>query len=128
MNVSLDTANIKAINISTLDLRISYHIYHSNWMSPHLQKLANVSEVPVTQLYNCMINTSEPVHSFTIKDDGEDPSLIWTILMHPRTYIGTFATIFAVCTGVYFFKNSGSGLLPLSANIIPSLFMTCHSE
>ena len=43
-----------------------------------------------------MINTSEPVHSFTIKDDEKDPSLIWTILTHPGTCIGTIGAIFTV--------------------------------
>ena len=78
VNVSLDTANIDGINISTPDFRIWLH-FNSNWTTPQLQKLVNVTEVPVTQLYKHMINTSEPVHSFTIKDDNEDPSLIWTI-------------------------------------------------
>ena len=75
MNVSPDTANIYAINISTLDIRIWKH-FKSNWTSTHLQKLANVPEVQVTQLYEHMTNPSEPVHSFTIKDDDKDPSLI----------------------------------------------------
>ena len=79
--------------------------FSSNWTPPHLQKLADVPEVPVTQLYRNMINASEPIHSFTIKDNEEDPSLIWTILMHPRTYIGTIGMIFAVCIGVYCFKR-----------------------
>ena len=74
MNVSLDTVHIIAINISTLNFDIN-----SSWTSPHLQKLADVPEVPVAQLYKYMINTSEPVHSFTIKDNDEDPFLIWTI-------------------------------------------------
>ena len=87
MNVSLDTANIIAINISTLDFRIWQH-FSRNCTQPYLQKLTNVPEVPVTQLYRDMINTSEPIHSFTIKDD-DDSSLIWTILRHPGTYIGT---------------------------------------
>ena len=47
-----------------------------------------------------MINTSETIHSFTIKDDDEDPSLIWTILTHPGTYMGTIGMIFAVSVGV----------------------------
>ena len=87
MNVSLVTANIDAINISTLDL--IWQQFSSNWILPHMQKLGNVPEVQVTQLYRDMINTSEPIHSFTTKDDDKDPSLIWTILMHPGTYIGT---------------------------------------
>ena len=71
MSVSLDIANIIAFNISILDFRIWQHV-SSNWTSPHLQKLANVPEVPVTQLYRSMINTSEPTHLFTIKDDDGD--------------------------------------------------------
>ena len=104
MNISLDTTNINAVNVSTQDFRIWQHS-NSNWTTPHLQKLANVPEVPVAQLYRHMINTSEPFHSFTIKDDDEDPSLIWTNLMHPGTYTGTIGTIFAVCIGVYYFKR-----------------------
>ena len=65
MIISLDTANINAINISTLDFRIWQH-FNRNWTSSHLQKLANVPEVPVAQLYKHMVNTGEPVHSFTI--------------------------------------------------------------
>ena len=73
MNVSLDTTNINAINISTLDFRIWQH-FNSNWTPPHLQKLANLPEVPFKQIYKHLINTSEQVHSFTMKDDNEDPS------------------------------------------------------
>ena len=65
MNVSLDIANINAINISTLDFKIWQHS-NRNWTPPHLQKLANVPEVPVTQLYRDMIDTSEPIHLFTV--------------------------------------------------------------
>ena len=78
MNASLDTTNINAFNISTLDFRICQH-FSSNWTSPYLQKLANIPEVPATQLCRAMINTIEPTHLFTIKDDDEDPSLIWII-------------------------------------------------
>ena len=101
MIASLDTANINAINISTPDLRIWQH-FSSNWTPCHLQKLANVPEVPVVQLYKHMINTSEPVNSFPIKDDYKDQSIIWTFLTHPGTYIGI---IFTVCIGVYSFKR-----------------------
>ena len=77
----------------------------SNWTPHHLQKLAAVPEVPVAQLYKHLMDTSESAHSFRIKDDDEDPSLIWTILTHPGTYIGTIGMIFVVCIGVYCFKG-----------------------
>ena len=81
MNVSLDTANINAINISTLGFRMLLE-FSRDWTPPHLQKLANIPKVPVTKLYRGTINNSEPIQSFAIKDN-EDPSLIWTILKHP---------------------------------------------
>ena len=33
--------------------------------------------------------------------------------MHPGTYIGTICMIFAVCIGVYCFKDAGSELPPM---------------
>ena len=95
MNASLDISNINSINISTLDFRIWQH-FSSSWTPPHLHKLTNVPEVPVAQFYRDMVNTSEPIHSFTIKDDDEDSSHIWTILKHPGMYIGNIGMIF-VC-------------------------------
>ena len=71
MNVSLDTVNINTINISTLDFRIWQH-FNRNWTPPHLQKMGNVPKGPVTQLYKHMIDTSEPVHSFTTMNDDKD--------------------------------------------------------
>ena len=59
MNVSLDTVNINAINILTLDFRI-WQNFNSYWTHP-LQKLVNVPEFPVTQLYKHMISTSESI-------------------------------------------------------------------
>ena len=55
MNVILDTANINAFNISTLDFSTWQH-FSRNWTQPHLQKLTNVPKVPLTQLYRDMIN------------------------------------------------------------------------
>ena len=101
---AMDTANINAINISTIDFRI-WQCFSRNWTKPHLHKLTNVPEAPVTQLYRDMINASEPIHSFiTIKEDDKDSSLICTILKHPGTYIGTISMIFVLCIGVYYFR------------------------
>ena len=74
MNVSLETANINVIDISTQDFRILQH-FSTNWIPTHLQKLANIPEVPVTLLYRGIINNSEPICLFTIKDN-KDQSLM----------------------------------------------------
>ena len=117
MNVSLDTDNNNAIDISTLNLRI-WHYLRKNWIKAHRQKWANVPEVSVIQLYRDMINTTEPIHSFPIKNDDEDSPLIWTILNHPGTYIGTISTILYyvyVSTAL----ESGSGLPHWGTSLIP---------
>ena len=75
INVSLDTTNITAVNISTLDFR-RWQCFSKNSTSLHLQKLANVPEAPIVQLYKHMIDTSVSVHSFTTNDDDKDLSLI----------------------------------------------------
>ena len=102
MNLSLDTANINAINISTLDFRI-WQYFSRNRTNPTCRSWQMFLKC---QLHSSTeINASEPIHSFTIKDDDEDSFLIWTILKHPGTYIGTIGMIFAVCIDVYCFKR-----------------------
>ena len=105
INISLDTANINTINISTPDFRIWQH-FNRNWTTSDLQKLTNIDEVTVAPLYKYMTNTSEAVHSFTFnKENDKDPSLIWVILTHPGTYIGTIGMSFAVCILLHCFKR-----------------------
>ena len=118
---------------STVHLQQPFHIWRlspacsaiSRYFHLALQKLANILEVPVAKLYRGMINNSEPIHSFTI-EDNKDPSLIWTILKHPGTYIGTISMIFVLCKGVYCLKfwirPASPGCWPYS-----HLFVTCHS-
>ena len=55
--VCLDKANLNAINISTPDFCIWQH-FCSNWTTTHLQKLADVPEIPVVHLY--MMDQGEP--------------------------------------------------------------------
>ena len=74
-------------------------IFSNNGTPPHLQKLANVAEVPVTQLYRDITNAIESILSFKIEHVDKDPFLIWTILMHPETCMETIGIFLAVCIG-----------------------------
>ena len=84
-------------------LRIWQH-FSRNVTQPYLLKLKNIPEVPVTQLYRDMNNASEPIHSFTVKDDDEDSCLIWTIIKHPGTYIGTISMVFVLGIDIFCFR------------------------
>ena len=52
-----------------------------------------------------MINASEPVHSFTIKDDDEDSSPHMDNLKASQDTHRTIGMIFALCIGFYCFKK-----------------------
>ena len=107
MHIPFDIANLNTINISTPDYHIWQH-FDSNGTIAHMQQLVDMPEVPITQLYKHMIGQSEPILPFVINRDTEGPSLIWTFLTYPGTYIGTIGMILGVCVGVgvYYFKRS----------------------
>ena len=100
MTVSLGAANINAIKISYIYLGYGniLPVIGPNPTCRNWQIFLKFQSCSYT-------NICEPVTSFTIKDDEEDPSLIWTILPHPWTYIGTIHMIFAVCIGIYCFTR-----------------------
>ena len=112
--------------ISTLDFCIWQH-FGSNWTTAHIQKLVDVPEAPITQLYNHMIGHSEPILPFEINRDTEKgPSLTWKLLTHPGTNTGTISMISIVCIVVYCLKGFWCDLPHLGANPLPSLIVTCY--
>ena len=103
MHVSLHKANFNIFNVSTPDFCI-WQQFDSNWT--HMQKLVDISEVPITQLYKHVIGQSEPILQFDINRDMEDgPSLTWKLLTHPETYIGAISVIFVACICFYCLKR-----------------------
>ena len=76
MHVSLDKANHNTINLSTPDFHIWQHI-DSNRATAHIQKLADITEITVTELYKHMIVQSELILPFEInrvKKEGPPPT------------------------------------------------------
>ena len=57
----------------------------------------------LTNVWSTLVTQFTHLHSN--KDDDKDPSLLWTILTHPGTYIGTIGMIFVLCIGAYCFKR-----------------------
>ena len=127
MHVSLDRVNLNTINISTLDFHIWQH-FDSNWTTVHMQKMADVPEVPVAQLYKHMIGQNEPIPLFEINRHMEEgPSLTWKLLAHTRTYIGTISMTLIVCIGLYCLKDLGSDPGHTKGpTLLPSLIVTCY--
>ena len=105
MQMSLERANLNAINISSPHFHIWQH-FNSNWTATHMQKLTDMPEVPIAQLYKHMFGQSEPVLPFELKSNrDEEPSLTWKLLTHPGTYVGTISLVLAICIGIFCFKR-----------------------
>ena len=64
VNISLNTANLNIINISSLDFHIWQHLEdHQN--ETKLHHLAKIPSVPIAQLYKHVISCNEPITPFT---------------------------------------------------------------
>ncbi len=87
INISLDQANLNAINVSTPEFRIWQHI-DEDLNDTHLARLSEIPAVPVADLYKKMIDVDGPIRKFSTESDMEDPSPIWNFFTHPGTYIG----------------------------------------
>ena len=98
--------NLNSFNISAPDCHIRQHI-GSNWSSTHMQKLANVLEIPVIQLYRHLICQSKPILPFEMKwsSEGKGPSLIGKFLIYSGTYLGFLGMIFITSRGIYCLKK-----------------------
>ena len=103
--MTIVTCGMLRVNISISDFHIWQH-FSSNWITAHRQKLADVPEIPVAELYKHMIGQSEPIIPFEINGHTEEgPSLLGKPLIHLRTYKGTIGMTFILCTDIYYIKR-----------------------
>ena len=63
MNISLNTANLNAMNISSPELPVWQHL-EDHWNKTQLHKLADVPTVPVAYLYQHMFDNNRPILPF----------------------------------------------------------------
>ena len=69
INISLNTANLNRINISSLEFRVWQHLeYH--WYKTQLHKLADIPTVPVAHLYKHVINNNGHIIPFALSDES----------------------------------------------------------
>ena len=87
INISLNTANLNVINISTLEFRIWKHL-EDHWSRTSLQHLANIPSVPFDDLCKQMITSNGPVNPFLSTDETTgDTALIWTLFSYAGIYV-----------------------------------------
>ena len=82
INISLDTANLNVINISSLEFRIWQHL-KDHWNGTQLDYLVNIPSVPIEQLYKQMVSSNGPFIPFISTDESiGDTISIWTLFSH----------------------------------------------
>ena len=104
--VFLERENLNSFNISAPDFHIWQYI-GSNWSTGYIQKVANVLEIPVIQLYSHLISQSKPSLPFEMNRSSEDegPSLIGRYLTYSGTHMGFLGMIFIASMGIYCLKK-----------------------
>ena len=87
INISLNTANLNVMNISSPDFRIWQHL-EDHWNRTQLHHLVNIPSVPIDQLYKHMINSNGPITPFISTDESiDDTASLWTLFSHTGIYV-----------------------------------------
>ena len=81
VNVSLNMANLQAINITALCFHIWQHMGR-NHSETELQHLATLPSIPVHKVYQHLLNNSLQLTPFNMKP-SEDTNTLWSLFTHP---------------------------------------------
>ena len=99
VSVSLDMANLRAINITALHFCIWQHMGR-NLNDTQLQHLASIPSVPVHQVYNHLLNSSLHLTPFNM-ELSEDTDTLWNIFTHPAIYVSALGPLILVGIGLF---------------------------
>ena len=87
INISLNTANINAVSISSPEFQVWQHL-EDHWNKTQLHTLADVPTGPVAHSYKHMIDNNGPIYPFNLADESiDDTGSIWTLFSPTGIYI-----------------------------------------
>ena len=99
VNISLDMANLQAVNITALHFRVWQHM-GSNHSETQLQHLATISSIPVHKVYQHLLNSSLQLTSFNTKP-SKDTNTLWNLFTHPGIYVSALGLLIPVGIGLF---------------------------
>ena len=101
INISLNTANLNQMNISSLEFRVWQHL-EDHWNKTQLHKMGDIPTVPIAHLYRCMLNNNRHVIPFAISDESVDyTASIWTLFSHTGIYIMAIGSLIPAGLGIF---------------------------
>ena len=99
VNISLNMANLQAVNITTLHFCIWQHM-GSNHSDTQLQHLVTIPSIPVHKVYQHLLNSSLQLTPFNTKS-SEDTNTLWNLFTHPGIYISALGSLIPVGIGLF---------------------------
>ena len=99
VNVSLNMANLQAINITALHFCIWQHMGR-NHSEPELQHLATIPSIPVHKVYQHLLNNSLQLTPFNMQP-SEDTNTLWDLFTHPGIYVSALGSFIPVGIGLF---------------------------
>ena len=101
INISVNTANLNTMNISSPEFWVWQHL-EEYWNNTQLHKLADVPTVPVAYLYKHMIDNNGPINPFNLANESiNDTASIWTLFSHTGIYIMAIQLLLATGLGIF---------------------------
>ena len=99
VNVSLDMANLQAINITALHFCIRQHM-GCNHSETELQHLATLPSIPVHKVYQHLLNNSLQLTPFNMQP-SEDTNPLWKLFTQPGIYVLALGSILPAGGGLF---------------------------
>ena len=101
INVSLNTAYLNTMNISSSEFQVWQHL-EDHWNKAQMNKLADVPTVPFAHLYKHMINNNGPTLLFNLAAESiDDTASIWTLFSHAGIYITAVGSLIPTGLGIF---------------------------
>ena len=101
INISLNTANLNVMNISSPEFRIWQHL-EDHWNGTQLHNSVNIPSVPIDQPYKLIITSNGPITSFMFADESiDDTSSIWTLFSHTGIYVTAIGLLIPAGLGIF---------------------------
>ena len=100
-NISLNTANLNVINISSLEFRLRQHL-EGHWNGTLLHHMFNIPSVPIDQLYKQMVSSNGLINPFMSTDESiGDTVSIWTLFSHAGIYVMDIRSLIPAGLGIF---------------------------